>query len=116
MKIPKAREAINKEWKKLEDRTAWDLSQVWERTKVQQWAKRKNYTVHFGTLTTLCHIKHSELAEIYRVYKGRVVFRGDNIKDEDGYLAVFSEQGTSASHSSAAKFLDAIAHFPGMDG
>ena len=64
----------------------------------------------------LCHIKHSELEEKLQIWKGRVVFRGDNVKDESGYLAVFSEQGTSASNLEAAKFLDAIARFPGNDG
>ena len=44
------------------------------------------------------------------------MFRGDQVRDETGFLAVFSEQGTSASHLAAAKFLDAIARFPGCDG
>ena len=64
----------------------------------------------------LCHIKHSELAKHLQSFKGRVVFRGDTVKDETGYLAVFSEQGTSASHLEAAKFLDAISRFPDCDG
>ena len=38
------------------------------------------------------------------------------MKDERGYLAVFSEQGTSASHLAAAKFVDAISRAPGCDG
>ena len=41
---------------------------------------------------------------------------GDIVKDEDGFYAVFSEQGTSASHMAAAKFLDAIARSPDCDG
>ena len=49
-------------------------------------------------------------------YKGRVVFRGDNVKDDEGALAVFSEQGTSASHQAAGKMLDAIARFQDCDG
>ena len=44
----------------------------------------------------LCHEKHSELPESQRRYKGRVVLRGDVVKDSEGYYAVFSEQGTSA--------------------
>ena len=64
----------------------------------------------------LCHVKHSELAEEFHSHKGRVVFRGDNVRDEQGHLAVFSEQGTSASHIAAAKFLDALARFHGNDG
>jgi hypothetical protein len=56
------------------------------------------------------------MVEKYRSYKGRIFFRGDNIKDEEGYQAVFSEQGTSAAHMAATKFLDTIAHSPGCDG
>ena len=51
-----------------------------------------------------------------RSYKGRVVFRGDQVRDEAGFYAVFSEQGTSASHLAAAKFIDAISRFPDCDG
>ena len=67
--------------------------------------------MHFGSLMELCHEKHSELPESQRAYKGRVVFRGDQVRDESGFYAVFSEQGTSASHLAAAKFIDAIARF-----
>ena len=86
-------------------------------------------TAHFGTLMTLCHEKHSELntslssmsgqetaAKVEKKYKGRVVLRGDTVRDDTGHFAVFSEQGTSASHLAAAKFIDAIARFPGNDG
>ena len=38
------------------------------------------------------------------------------MKDEEDAMAVFSEQGTSASHLAAAKFLDAISRLPGCDG
>ena len=38
------------------------------------------------------------------------------MKDESGYLAVFSEQGASASRLAAAKFLDVLARVPGNDG
>ena len=64
----------------------------------------------------LCHEKHSELPPEKRRYKGRLVFRGDQVKDEQGAFAVFSEQGISASHLSAGRFIDAIAHLPGNDG
>ena len=46
-------------------------------------------------------------------YKGRLVFRGDQVRDETGYYAVFSEQGTSASHMAAAKMVDAIGRMLG---
>ena len=57
----------------------------------------------------LCHEKHSELALENKEYKGRVVLRGDQIKDETGFRAVFTERGASSSDISTAKFMDAIA-------
>ena len=44
------------------------------------------------------------------------MYCGNKTYDEDGDLAVFSTQGTGASHLSAAKFVDAIARLPGNDG
>ena len=49
-------------------------------------------------------------------YKGRIVFRGDIVKTQDGQYAVFTEQGASASHMAAAKFMDAISRAPGSSG
>ncbi len=37
------------------------------------------------------------------------MFRGDDARDAEGYLAVFSDQGTSAPHLEAAKMMDALA-------
>ena len=45
----------------------------------------------------LCHLKISELEPQFQKYKGRVVFRGDIVKDDPGLYAVFIEQGSSAS-------------------
>ena len=49
-------------------------------------------------------------------YKCRVVYRGDQTKDEDGDLAVFSAQRTGSLHLYAPKFCDAIARMPGNSG
>ena len=56
------------------------------------------------------------MGEEFWSYKGRIVFRGDIVKDEDGQFAVFTEQGASASSMEAAKFMDAVARMPGNDG
>ena len=72
--------------------------------------------VQFGDLTDLCFEKHSQLDKSKRKYKGRVVFRGHQVKDEQGIYAVFTYQGSSSSHMARAKFLDAIARMPGCSG
>ena len=49
---------------------------------------------HFASLMDLCHLKNSELKSQYQKYKGRVVLRGDIVKDDSGSYAVFIEQGS----------------------
>ena len=48
--------------------------------------------------------------------KGRVVLRGDIVKDDSGSYAVFTEQGTSASQMTAAQVMDIISRLPGCAG
>ena len=62
-------------------------------------------TDHFAGLMKLCYIKHTALSEQHQIAKGRVVFRGDSVLYQEGYLAAFSEESTSATHMAAAIFL-----------
>ena len=64
----------------------------------------------------ICHLKNAELEAKHQKYKGRVVLRGDNVKDDSGSYAVFTEQGSSASQMTAAKIMDIISRLPGCDG
>ena len=52
----------------------------------------------------------------FQKYKGRVVLRGEIVKDDSGSFAVFAEQGSSASQMTAAKVIDVIARLPGCAG
>ena len=52
----------------------------------------------------------------HQKYKGRVVLRGDIVKDDSGSHAAFTEQGSSASQMTAAKIMDIISRLPGCDG
>lgn len=113
--VPNAKKALDDEWDNLLGEGAWDSNTVREKDFIKN-AKQKDKTLHFGTLMDLCHIKHAELSKEKPRYKGRVVFRGDIVKHEEGFYAVFSERGTSASHLAAAKFLDAVARTPGCEG
>ena len=45
-----------------------------------------------------------------------VALRGDFVKDDSGFYAVFTEQGSSASPMTAAKIMDIISRLPGCDG
>ena len=61
-------------------------------------------------------MKNSELETKHQKYTGRVVLRGDIVKDDSGSYAVFSEQGSSASQTTVAKIMDIISRLPGCDG
>ena len=87
-----------------------------EQDDVIKMCEKQNKKVRFGSVRALCHEKHSEMCLADPEYKGRVVFRGDIVRDSDGHYAVFSEQGTSSSHMAATKLLDAIARLPDCDG
>ena len=64
----------------------------------------------------ICHLKNAELEAKHQKYKGRIVLRGDIVKDDSGSYAVFTEQGSSASQKTAAKVRDIISRLPGCDG
>ena len=64
----------------------------------------------------ICHLKNAELEAKHQKYKGRVVFRGVIAKDDSGSYAVFTEQGSSASHMTVAKVMDIISRLPGCAG
>ena len=79
-------------------------------------ARSEGRKVHFASLMDLCHLKKSELEPKFQKYKGRVVLRGDVVKDDSGSYVVFSEQGSSASQMTAAKIMDMFSRLPGCAG
>ena len=130
MKIPAAKAAVDKEWEKLEKISAWNLTKVRSKKEVIDDARTSGANVHFASLMDICHLKHAEFASLmvichlkhaeleakHQKYKGRVVLRGDIVKDDSGSYAVFTEQGSSASQMTAAKIMDIISRLPGCDG
>ena len=82
---------------KLEKISAWNLAKVKSKKKVIDEARTSGATVHFASLMDICHLKNAELEAKHQKYKGRVVLRGDIVKDNSGSYAVFTEQGSSAS-------------------
>ena len=107
---------VVREWEKLDKIPAWDLTKVRSKSEVIDEAMTKGAKVHFASLMDICHLKNAELETEHIKYKGRVVPRGDNVKDESGPYAVFTEQGSSASQMTAAKVMDIISRLPGCAG
>ena len=78
--------------------------------------KRKGIFAHFGRVFPLCHTKTRGKPPDQWKYKGRVVFQWNNVHTESNQYAVFSEQGTNASHHISGQRFDMIARLPGCHG
>ena len=81
----------------MEKISAWNLTKVRSKKEVIDEARTSGAKVHFASLMNICHLKNAELEAKHQKYKGRVVLRGDIVKDDSGSYAVFTEQGSSAS-------------------
>jgi hypothetical protein len=112
---PEAQAALNKEWEKLEKAGCWDLSSVQEWHGVAQAAQKSGTKVHVGRVAALCTEKNSELprGSAGRMYKGRVVFLGNNVADEQNMAAIFADLGSAPCTMAAGKMIDLVGLFPG---
>ena len=86
-----AKAAVDKEREKLKKISVWNLTKVRSKQEVIDEARMKGAKVHFASLMDICHLKNAELEAKHQKYKGRVVLRGENVKDDSGSYAVFTE-------------------------
>ena len=82
MKIPAARAAVDKEWENLKKIPAWDVTKVRSKKEVIDEARTNGRKVHFASLMDIVHFMNVELETKHQKYKGRVVLRGDIVKDD----------------------------------
>ena len=72
--------------------TNWSTCQLGENLKKKVrgrlLSKHERKTVHFATFMDWCHLKKSALEDGFAGYTGRVVLRGDEVKDDSGSHAV----------------------------
>ena len=114
---PKARAALDKEWKKLMDQVVWIMEEVRSWKDVQREAMDRGEIAHVGRIFDICVEKNWELAEDdpLRKYKGRVVFEGCHVKDQEGKWAIFQEITSCPARLEAGKMADAYGMLPGHD-
>jgi len=91
----KAHDAIRTEGRSLIDCGTWLESTVTEKDDLLARARKTGEDIHVGDLLTICSVKYWECAPERHRYKGRICFRGDNVKDQDGAVAVFQELSSS---------------------
>ena len=100
-----AQAALKKEWDRLRAAKCWDESKVREWSDVAAEARAKGKKAHVGRIFEICTEKGSELPGGHpdRKYKGRVVFQGNDVKDENWDIALFGDLSSSPATMQAAK-------------
>ncbi len=112
---PKARASLDKEWDKLESQRVWIVEEMRPWAEVQEEARRTGVVAHVGRIFDICVEKNHELPEDdpLRKYKGRVVFEGCNVKDQDNRWAIFQEITSCPATMEAGKMADAYGMMEG---
>ena len=96
---PGAYEAIKKEKDGLVGVGTWLEDEIVSKKDVLAWATRTSNVIHFGNLMVILSVKGSELSSDQWKLKARIVFRGDDIRDQSGMSAVFEELFASSPSS-----------------
>ena len=78
-------------------------------------AKKAGTVVHHGRIFDFCVEKNPELPEDHpdRKFKGRAVFQGNNVHDQNWDVAMFQELSSCPARLEAAKVADAYGLAPG---
>ena len=112
----RAQAAMQLEWDRLRaverpdgNRGCWDEGRVMEWRDVRRNARKQGKTVNVGLVFGIVVEKNFELdaGDPRRKYKGRAVFQGSNVRDQDGNWAIFQELGSNPATMEAARCADA---------
>ena len=112
-RTPAAQAAMKKEWDRLRDKKVWDETKPREWRDVRREADSRGQTVHMGYLFGICVEKNAELDLQFRKYKGRVVFQGNRVVNQNYDAAIFQDLGSSPATLEAARAGDAYGAAPG---
>ena len=110
-----ARAALDVEWKRLRDKLVWDEVIVREWSDVAWEAQKAGFEVNLGYLFALCVEKNSELplGHPKRKYKGRVVFQGNRVTNQNWEAAIFQDLGSCPATMEASRAADCYGSAPG---
>ena len=97
---PIAQAAMQKEWDALRSQKVWNLMVMREKSDVVHEARVQQKTVQFGRVHGICVEQNFELPQCHasRKFKGRVVFLGNQVKNQDFEQATFMDLGLISNH------------------
>lgn len=104
----KAQAALKKEIDRLANINTWIEDEVQPLHAVKKAADRQGIKIHIGRVLWIMVEKNSELSpdNPLRKMKGRVVFQGNQVRDQFGEVAFFQELGASPAPMNASKVTD----------
>ena len=113
--IPDAEEAYWKEWNNLENKQVWKWDTLAEWDDVARHHRKQGTECHFGYLFGFMVLKGDEFDEHdpRRRYKYRIVFQGNQVKDQDWQVALFQNMTCQPATLDAARAAEAYGCFPG---
>ena len=88
---PKGLQAVLDEAKGPRGNQTWDDDSVTTIENLKNQAKQLGISVHIASLHTLCGIKRWEQPAEQHKYKGRIVYRGDLIRNESDELVLYAD-------------------------
>ena len=110
---PEVQEAIRAEAKGLLAMNTWDESTVRDKQRVIDDAKRSGRHTVIGDLLVIGSIKFFEREKSFWKYKGRICYRGDAAKDQNGAYAIYQELNASPTSIHSANSNLAYGMLPG---
>ena len=115
MTTPAAYQSLADEAAKLVHKGAWDPKGVKEWQQLADEARKEGEHATVGRIFGIVVEKHPELPPNHpeRKYKGRLVFQGNEVEDENSRCAIFSEPSSSPATLEASKNVGAYGLFPG---
>ena len=94
MRNPAAKQAVMNEADDMRQIPVWDESELFEVDQLIKQAQESNTEIHIAEMMPICSIKNAELPEAKQKLRGRLVFRGDDCRDQHGNLALFRDMKT----------------------
>jgi hypothetical protein len=93
----------------------WNCWEVREKKDVIREARRAGKVVQFGRVHGICVEKNSELPMEHpnRKYKGRVVFLGNRVSNQDLEAATFADMGNAPANLESGRLADCYGSCPG---
>ena len=109
---PLAQQAIWTEAQALLKEGTWLEDTMMDKDDLIRLSRSNGKKIHMGNLLTICSIKFAERASEHWRYKGRICFRGDDVKDEYGAPAIFQQLSASPTTVHAANSTVAYGTLP----